>query len=184
MGCEKFNKEGWYLAARKLASPNYNMRPDSCDIRLLVIHCISLPEGKYDQNNVEDFFLNQLDINQDESFADIENLKVSSHFYIKRNGQIIQFVSTLNRAWHAGKSTYKGRENCNDFSIGIELQGTDHTDFTERQYQQLIQLSNDLIAQFPALKDNIVGHSDIAPDRKTDPGVKFDWVYYRQRLIA
>ncbi len=175
-----FDDKGWCSFAKKIESPNYNNRPsgERGEVSLLVIHCISLPEGSYDNDNVETFFLNQLDYTQDERFQSLRTLKVSSHFYIKRNGEIIQFVSTDKRAWHAGVSTYKGRENCNDFSIGIELQGTDHSDFSEDQYKSLADVTNALLLRYPKIKGNIQGHQDIAPERKKDPGKLFDWNCY------
>ena len=173
-----FDAAGWYQKARILPSPNFNLRPTPDDISLLVIHCISLPEGEYDNDHVEAFFLNQLDVKQDASFLTLAGLHVSSHFYIKRDGEIIQFVAVKNRAWHAGVSCYQARENCNDFSIGIELQGTDKSAYDARQYQSLIALTKDLIVAYPKLKGNITGHEAIAPKRKTDPGIGFNWPYY------
>lgn len=171
----QLNTSGWLNQASIIKSPNYNHRPDSMNIDLLVIHCISLPEGQYDNHYVESLFLNELDCRLDPSFKDLENIKVSSHFYITRQGESIQFVATEDRAWHAGVSCYKARENCNNFSIGIELQGTDKTPFTDAQYKSLPELTQAIIQSYPAIKGNIVGHSDIAPIRKTDPGIGFDW---------
>ena len=178
----QLDASGWLNKAKIIKSPNYNARPDNIDIELLVIHCISLPEGQYDNHYVESLFLNDLDCNLDPSFKDLKNLKVSSHFYITRQGEIIQFVATEDRAWHAGVSTYKGKSNCNDFSIGIELQGTDKTVFTSAQYTSLIELTKAIITRYPAIKDNIVGHSDIAPTRKTDPGIGFNWACFREYI--
>ena len=174
----QLDASGWLNKAKIIKSPNYNTRPDNTGIDLLVIHCISLPEGRYDNHHVESLFLNDLDCNLDPSFKDLKNLNVSSHFYITRQGEIIQFVATEDRAWHSGVSTYKNKDNCNDFSIGIELQGTDETAFTKAQYTSLIELTKALIRRYPAIKSNIVGHSDIAPTRKTDPGREFDWEYF------
>nr|WP_116964062.1 1,6-anhydro-N-acetylmuramyl-L-alanine amidase AmpD [Fastidiosibacter lacustris] len=171
----KLTADGWINIATKYHSPNYNDRPENTTISLLVIHCISLPEGCYDNDNVEYFFLNKLDCSQNSSFQTLQNMRVSSHFYIKRDGEILQFVSINKRAWHAGLSEYKGQTNCNDFSIGIELQGTDKTSFTDEQYQSIASLSKALIYVYPQIKGNVVGHQDIAPNRKTDPGVGFDW---------
>ena len=167
-------KDGWYLNSKHIRSDNYNQRPKGCDIDLVVIHCISLPEGEYDNQNVENLFQNKLDCSLDESFGSLEGIKVSAHFYIKRCGEVVQFVSVDDRAWHAGVSEYKGREGCNDFSIGIELQGTDKTSYTDKQYDSLNELLKNLKASYLSIQD-IIGHEDIAPGRKTDPGVGFDW---------
>ena len=173
---------GWLKAAQHILSPNYNERPKAKTIDLLVIHCISLPQGQYENINVEHFFCNKLDTSQDKSLSQLDGLKVSSHFYIKRNGELIQFVSVDNRAWHAGESSYLGRKNCNDFSVGIELQGTGQTTYSKVQYAQLIKLTKLLQIYFPLIKDNIVSHQEIAPLRKTDPGIGFDWAYYLTQL--
>ncbi|APC97940.1 1,6-anhydro-N-acetylmuramyl-L-alanine amidase AmpD [Francisella frigiditurris] len=167
-------KNGWYKRATHLQSPNFNQRPDNEEPSLVVIHCISLPVGEYNNNNVEDFFLNKLDIAAHESFESVESIAVSAHFYIKRNGKIIQFVSVNDRAWHAGKSVFNGREGCNDFSVGIELQGSDNEDYKDRQYESLNRLLGDLRQSYPSLI-NIAGHENIAPERKTDPGKFFEW---------
>lgn len=154
-------------------SPNYDSRPDIKDISLLVIHNISLPPGDFGGNHVIDFFQNNLNINSHEWFENIKGIKVSAHFFVRRCGQIVQFVSTLDRAWHAGVSNFQGRQKCNDFSIGIELEGTDTLAYSESQYQSLLDL-------IKAIKNrhnitDICGHEHIAPDRKTDPGPAFDW---------
>lgn len=167
-------EQGWYKKAKHIKSPNFNRRPNSNDISLVVIHCISLPEGEYDNTNVEKLFTNKLDCQQHESFESLNGVEVSAHFYIKRNGEIIQFVSINDRAWHAGISQFNGREGCNDFSIGIELQGTDNSVYNQKQYDSLNILLRDLQQSYPKLND-IVAHSDIAPNRKTDPGKYFDW---------
>ena len=157
-------------------SPNFDSRPKDIDISLIVIHSISLPPGKYGGNEIKDFFLNELDTSNHEYFESIKNLKVSSHILIKRTGEILQFVPFNKRAWHAGISSYLGKENCNDYSIGIELEGTDDSEFTDEQYNSLINLTSSLIRSYPNLsKDRLVGHSDIAPGRKSDPGIFFDW---------
>ena len=158
------------------SSPNFDSRPKDTDISLIVIHSISLPPGKYGGNEIKDFFLNELDTSNHEYFESIKNLKVSSHIVIKRTGEIIQFVPFNKRAWHAGISSYLGKENCNDYSIGIELEGTDDSEFTDEQYNSLINLTSSLIRSYPNLsEDRLVGHSDIAPGRKSDPGIFFDW---------
>ena len=138
-----------------------------------------MPEGNYEGSNVEDFFLNKLSISDHNSFDKIKDLKVSSHLYIKRNGELVQFVPFNKRAWHAGDSVFKGVTNCNDFSIGIELEGADDDIFTEEQYNSLVSATKEIIKKYPLIsKDNITGHSEIAPNRKTDPGNKFDWEKY------
>ena len=162
-----------------LESPNFNDRPDPNNISLIVIHSISLPSRNYNNDNVESFFLNNLDISKNEYFKEISDLKVSSHLYIKRSGQIIQFVPFDKRAWHAGISNYKGKEDCNDFSIGIELEGCDDDVYEEEQYNSLIQVTKALIEEYDLIsKKRIAGHSDIAPERKTDPGKYFEWNRY------
>lgn len=154
-------------------SPNYDARPDINDISLLVIHNISLPPGKFGDNYVIDFFQNNLDYKSHEWFENIRDLKVSAHFFIRRCGQIVQFVSTLDRAWHAGLSCFNGRDKCNDFSIGVELEGTDTLAYEDSQYNSLISLTQ-AIKQRHNITD-ICGHEHIAPGRKTDPGPAFDW---------
>jgi AmpD protein len=166
--------QGWYKKAKHIVSENFNQRPNNIEISLVLIHCISLPEGEYLNNNVEDLFMNKLDCNLHKSFADLEEVKVSAHFYIKRIGEIIQFVSVDNRAWHAGVSSFRGRQGCNDFSIGIELQGTDKTAYEIEQYKSLNILLSDLKKSYTGL-NAITGHQNIAPGRKTDPGKCFDW---------
>ena len=166
-------ENGWYADAKHLRSPNFNQRPNG-EVSLAVIHCISLPEGEYNNSNVEDFFQNKLEISAHESFESVMNVMVSAHFYIKRSGKVVQFVSVNDRAWHAGKSEFEGREACNDFSVGIEMQGTDKDSYKEKQYQALNKLLVDLKAAYPTLK-NIAGHEEIAPGRKTDPGMYFNW---------
>ena len=164
-------------------SPNYSDRTDESDIRLIVIHCISLPPKIYDNSYIEDFFCNKLNSNDHEYFEEIKDLKVSSHILIKRNGEIIQFVPFNKKAWHAGSSIYKDEENCNEFSIGIELEGYHTEKYTKHQYKSLQEVSQALINNYKDLnKDNIVGHSDISPDRKQDPGKYFEWNYYLERL--
>jgi AmpD protein len=163
-----------------IPSPNFNARPLNMPIDLLVIHAISLPPGMYTGNSVIDFFCNKLDISQHHYFQEIKDLKVSAHLFIKRDGQIIQFVPFLHRAWHAGNSSFRGREACNDFSIGIELEGTDYEKFTDTQYASLSSCTKALISAYPNLNfNNIVGHQDISPGRKSDPGPFFDWNRYR-----
>ena len=176
-------KNGVLEGARQLKSPNYGQRPPGKGISLLVIHNISLPPGQFGTSCVEDFFCNQLDAESHPSFADIADLQVSSHLFIKRSGDVTQFVNFNDRAWHAGVSVFKGVENCNDFSIGIELEGTDIIPYTDVQYKVLTYITRLLIAAYPLINEQrIVGHCDIAPTRKTDPGPVFDWRRYRQAV--
>lgn len=166
--------------ARQLPSPNCSERPQGVPVELLVIHNISLPPGRYGQGFIEALFCNRLDSAADPYFEEIAHLQVSAHLLIDRQGEVTQFVPFDKKAWHAGRSLFKERDNCNDFSIGIELEGTDMEAFTPIQYERLIQISRELMAQYPLITlDNIVGHSDIAPGRKTDPGPYFDWARFR-----
>lgn len=166
------DSHGIHQQARFIASPNHDARPETA-ISLLVIHNISLPPGKYGGCAVIDLFCNQLDEAAHPYFAAIHQLRVSAHFFIRRDGQLLQFVSCLNRAWHAGKSSWRERSNCNDFSIGIELEGCDEEPFEDAQYAALNQLIPILRQTYPIT--DIAGHSDVAPGRKTDPGPYFDW---------
>jgi len=173
---------GWCHDAHHCPSPNFNARPDA-EISLLVIHNISLPPAQFKTGKVQAFFQNQLDVTEHPYFAGIADLRVSAHFLIERDGVVTQFVSCLDRAWHAGVSSFEGRETCNDFSIGIELEGTDDVPFTDAQYAALIELTRQLQATFSSITtQRICGHSDIAPGRKTDPGPCFDWARYRAAL--
>jgi len=164
---------GLVQGARFVDSPNRDARPIDAAIALIVIHNISLPPGEFGGNGVIDLFTNQLNPDEHPYYAQIHPLKVSAHFFIRRDGELIQFVPCSERAWHAGVSRWHGRERCNDFSIGIELEGTDSVTFTEPQYRTLNALLNALKATYPI--SGITGHSDIAPGRKTDPGPYFDW---------
>jgi len=168
-------KTGLLENCTQCPSPNKDSRPENTCIDLVVLHSISLPPGQYGGNAIEKFFQNKLDKNQHPYFEEICQLQVSSHVLIKRCGEIVQFVPFHERAWHAGKSNYEGRECCNDFSIGIELEGSDTDRFEDIQYQQLAQLIAALQVAYPAISSHITGHSDIAPGRKTDPGTGFDW---------
>ncbi len=171
---------GWVNTARHVPSPNFNARPIAGDISLLVIHNISLPPDRFGRSWIEDLFLNRLNHAAHPYFETLRGLEVSAHFLLRRDGRLLQFVSLNERAWHAGQSQFEGRTNCNDFSIGIELEGSDTRPFTRRQYHQLVTLTLLLQQAFPQLTtERIVGHSDIAPGRKTDPGPCFDWVGYR-----
>ena len=158
---------------RVVSSPNCDDRPPGTEITLVVLHSISLPPGKYGGDAIERLFTNRLDPEAHPYFQEIRGLKVSAHFLIRRNGELIQFVPVEKRAWHAGASSWRGRERCNDFSIGVELEGTDDSAFAEAQYRRLAALIRRLKKTLP-LRD-IAAHSDIAPGRKTDPGARFDW---------
>ncbi|EGN74820.1 negative regulator of beta-lactamase expression [Idiomarina sp. A28L] len=161
-------------------SPHADERPDSNDISLLVVHGISLPEGEFGGPYINDLFLGCLDCEAHPNFAILEGLRVSAHCLIRRNGEIIQYVDFNRRAWHAGVSSWQGRERCNDYSIGIELEGTDSTPYTKLQYEALAEVTRVLQQHYPAItNERIVGHEDIAPGRKTDPGPAFDWQTYR-----
>ncbi len=174
---------GWLEEARLVKSPNFNQRPASVCIDLLVIHNISLPPGEFGGDEVERFFQNRLNVSEHPFFEEIAGLEVSSHFYIRRTGEIVQFVSTEERAWHAGVSSFDGRENCNDFSIGIELEGTDDVPYETAQYDSLVRLTQQLMVAYPEItSDRIQGHCDIAPSRKTDPGPAFDWAHFLGQL--
>jgi len=161
---------------RQLPSPNHDERPDPEDITLIVLHCISLPPGQFGGDAIDRLFLNQLDPHADPSFAALQNLRVSAHLLIRRDGTITQYVPFDRRAWHAGVSCFLGRERCNDFSIGIELEGMPETPYTSKQYHELARVLRVLFANYPRLSpERMVGHSDIAPGRKIDPGASFDW---------
>ena len=167
------NAEGWCSIARKIDSPNFDLRTARAIVDLLVIHNISLPPGEFHGDDVIALFINQLDMHTHPFYKTLSGVKVSSHFWIRRTGELIQFVSCDKRAWHAGVSEWQGRSACNDFSIGVELEGTDSTPYTPAQYSRLIDLIDVLKQNYP-LKQ-AVGHSDIAPTRKTDPGKIFCW---------
>ena len=169
---------GWCIGVQHCPSPNFNARPEG-EISLLVIHNISLPPAQFKTGKVQAFFQNRLDTSEHPYFEGIADLRVSAHFLIERDGEVTQFVSCLDRAWHAGVSSFQGRDTCNDFSVGIELEGTDEQPFTEAQYAALIELTRQLRASFAAISpERICGHSDIAPGRKTDPGPFFDWARF------
>ena len=181
MDCRIIN--GWCDAASIQHSPNFDDRPHKQEIDLLVIHAISLPPNKFGGGYIQDFFQNQLDIAADPYFEEIAGLEVSTHFLIERGGELIQFVATDKRAWHCGESNFCGRQRCNDFAIGIELEGCDESEFCDEQYARLESLTRAIRRAYPKIVPaNIVGHSDIAPGRKTDPGPYFDWARYRASL--
>ena len=169
--------------ARFIASPNCDERPEGSVVELVVIHNISLPPGEFGGDGIERLFTNRLDPDAHPYFAEIYQLRVSSHFLIRRDGSLVQFVACAQRAWHAGVSSWRGRERCNDFSIGIELEGSDHVAFEASQYQSLATTVACLIDTYPSLSEkHVAGHSDIAPGRKTDPGPFFDWQRFRTLL--
>ncbi|SDW25756.1 N-acetylmuramyl-L-alanine amidase, negative regulator of AmpC, AmpD [Nitrosomonas eutropha] len=172
--------DGYLVHARYIPSPNCDERPDGNDISLLVIHAISLPPEEFGGEGVIELFTNQINPQAHPYYQELTGLKVSSHFFIRRDGEIIQFVPCTLRAWHAGVSCWQGRTRCNDFSIGIELEGSDNQPFAPIQYARLVKLTQALQATYPI--HDIVGHVDIAPQRKTDPGPCFDWQSYREAL--
>jgi AmpD protein len=165
---------------RFLASPHFDERPPGTAVSLIVIHAISLPPGDFGGAWIDDLFLGRLDPDAHPYFSEIADLEVSSHFLIRRDGSVTQYVDCDKRAWHAGVSSWKGRERCNDFSIGIELEGSDDVPFTEHQYEKLAELTKALFARYGTL--DLAGHSDVAPGRKTDPGPWFDWSRYRASI--
>jgi len=174
----------WLLEARRVLSPNCDERPAGGDIDLIVVHGISLPPGEYGGPWIDDLFTNRLDAGVHPYFAAIAELRVSSHVLIRRDGELVQYVPFTQRAWHAGQSCYRGRDACNDFAIGIELEGDDDTAYEPVQYARLAELITLLRQRFPAIgADAVVGHCDIAPGRKTDPGPAFDWQHLT-RLLA
>ena len=174
--------EGQLIGARQIASPNYNARPAHSEIELLVVHNISLPPSQFGGGYIEQFFQNELDWSLHPYFQTIQGMQVSTHLLILRSGEVLQFVNFNQRAWHSGRSTYLGKKECNDYSIGIELEGSDDLPFQDIQYQVLAHVVTVLQATYPKLLQHVAGHSDIARGRKTDPGPYFDWLKIR-RLI-
>jgi AmpD protein len=172
--------EGWLVGVDRRPSPNCDPRPHGEAIKLLVIHAISLPPGQFGGDGIERLFTNRLDPAEHPYFREIHALRVSAHFLIRRRGRLVQFVPCAMRAWHAGVSSWRSRERCNDFSIGIELEGCDDKPFTASQYDRLVALARLLRNAYPIV--DIVGHSDIAPGRKSDPGPFFDWSRFRSQL--
>lgn len=170
---------GWLQGIRHECSPHQDSRPDDEQPGLLVVHNISLPPGEFGGPWIDALFAGTLDPSAHPYFADIAHLRVSAHCLIRRDGEIVQYVPFHQRAWHAGVSQYQGRERCNDFSIGIELEGTDTLPYTDAQYQQLAALTRTLIEHYPKIAQHMTGHSDIAPERKTDPGPAFEWQRFR-----
>lgn len=167
---------GWCDEAAIRSSEHFNERPESEEISLLVIHNISLPAGQFGTGDVDALFCGTLDCCKHPSYQDLKGLRVSSHFFIDRSGRLFQYVSCLDRAWHAGVSSFEGRENCNDFSIGVELEGTDSAPYEQAQYETLGRLTDALAEAYPI--KYVTGHSMIAPLRKTDPGPSFSWLTY------
>lgn len=174
---------GWLTEARHQPSPYCDDRPDNEAPTLLVVHNISLPPGEFGGPWIDALFGGTLDANAHPFFAEIAHLRVSAHCLIRRDGEIVQYVPFDKRAWHAGVSYYRGREWCNDFSIGIELEGTDIVPYTDKQYQRLAEIAISLQRLYPGITDNMTGHSDIAPGRKTDPGIAFDWPRFRAACL-
>jgi N-acetyl-anhydromuramoyl-L-alanine amidase len=166
-------QDGWYRFARHLKSPNFGTRPEGSRIDLIVLHSISLPPGAYGGDEVQQLFTNQLDWEAHPYFQQIRDTQVSAHFYIRRNGELWQFVSTHQRAWHAGKSSYRGRDNCNDYAIGIELEGLEGDVFEGVQYESLAALCTAIGQCHPDI--HVAGHEHVAPGRKSDPGPGFEW---------
>ncbi|MCF6355288.1 MAG: 1,6-anhydro-N-acetylmuramyl-L-alanine amidase AmpD [Candidatus Polarisedimenticolaceae bacterium] len=175
--------QGLVDGARQCPSPNCDERPSGAEINLLVIHNISLPAGQFGGPFIDDLFLNRLDPDADPCFQNICELRVAAHLLIRRDGELVQYVPLSQRAWHAGQSEFQGCSNCNDFSIGIELEGTDDLPYTDIQYQTLAEVTDAIMRAFPAITaERIMGHSDIAPGRKTDPGSAFDWGCFKGLL--
>lgn len=164
--------------ATQVPSPNFDERPDDATVTLLVVHSISLPPGEFGGDAIVRFFNNSLDYSAHPYFQTLKDLRVSAHFLIRRDGEVLQFAPCAKRAWHAGLSNWRGRERCNDFSLGVELEGADDLAFAEGQYRRLAQLAVVLRTQYPLI--DIVGHADISPGRKTDPGPSFDWGHCRE----
>lgn len=171
---------GWYRRAHALPSPNFGPRPPGTAIDLAVVHSISLPPGQYGGDEVQALFTNTLDWDAHPYFQQIRGIEVSSHFYVRRDGALWQFVSVDDRAWHAGRSSFRGRDNCNDYSVGIELEGLEGERFTARQYERLDRLIRALAAHYPIAA--VTGHEHIAPGRKHDPGPGFDWAHLQRGL--
>lgn len=176
----RISDDGVIEGVRYVPSPNHDQRPAGAVIDLVVIHYVSLPPGEFGGAGIVDLFTNRLRPDAHPSYAEIAGLKVSAHFLIRRDGNLLQFVPCAKRAWHAGESSWKGKTRCNDYSIGIEMEGTGEVPFTAAQYRRLAALTRMLQARYP-LRD-IVGHADVAPGRKTDPGPFFDWARYRLML--
>jgi AmpD protein len=176
----KINAQGWLSGLRRISSPNYDARPAGEKINLLIIHSISLPPERFEGMAVTQLFTNTLNCDEHPYYEKLRGVRVSAHFFIRRNGEIIQFVSCNQRAWHAGVSQWWGKTRCNDFSLGIEMEGSDSVGYTDKQYQKLVYLTRRLYRAYPIAE--IVGHADVAPGRKTDPGPYFDWNHFKTSL--
>tara|TARA_Y100001935_G_scaffold255633_1_gene270275 strand:- start:20097 stop:20639 length:543 start_codon:yes stop_codon:yes gene_type:complete len=173
----------WLKEAAHTPSPNFNSRPLNQLVDLIVIHCISLPPGVFEGDSIEKFFQNKLDFEKHPYFKNLRDLKVSSHFLIRRNGYTQQFVALNKRAWHAGDSSFAGKNDCNDYSVGIELEGTETDYFEDDQYKSLMKLTKSICKYFPLITlDRIIGHDKVSPNRKTDPGPFFDWDKYKSNI--
>lgn len=179
MGATRW-RAGWWSAAHACPSPNFGPRPAGAAVSLVIVHSISLPPGDYAGDAIERLFTNRLDWSAHPYFETIRGIEVSAHFVIRRDGELLQFVSCDHRAWHAGRSSWQGRDNCNDWSIGIELEGLEGQHFEPAQYRQLARLLRVLSARYPI--DAVVGHEHVAPGRKADPGAGFDWVGLQRML--
>ena len=175
-----WKSKGWLAGVRHAWSPNFGPRPDATVVNLVVVHNISLPPGDFSGDWVERFFLNRLEPTAHPYFEKIAELQVSAHFFVRRSGSVIQFVGCDERAWHAGQSSWQGGDNCNDYSVGIELEGTDELPYTAEQYEALWALIEALRARYPI--DAVAGHCHVAPGRKTDPGESFDWAALAARF--
>lgn len=181
----RLRADGWFSGVHRRVSPNQDARPDAEDVSLLILHNISLPPRAFGGPGVYQLFTNRIDPTEHPFYAEIFELRVSAHLWVRRSGRVVQFVPLARRAWHAGVSQWDGRERCNDYSIGIELEGTDDRHFTQAQYAALKSLIPKIQGRYPKITmDRIVGHSDVAPGRKTDPGPCFDWERMRRSLIA
>ena len=176
----KLNHNGWFSGVNRIASPNFYARPSGIEITLLIIHNISLPPGEFGGKGINQLFTNTINPMEHPYYGQLRGVQVSSHFLIRRNGEIIQYVSCRCRAWHAGLSNWQGQTRCNDFSIGIEMEGSDFIAFSDAQYRRLLYLTRHLMRTYRF--EHIVGHSDVAPERKTDPGPYFDWHRYLNSL--
>ncbi len=174
------DSSGWCAQAEQQPSPNCDARPEGADVTLIVVHNISLPPNEFGGEWITDLFLNRLDPDAHPYFATIHTFEVSAHFLIRRDGQLIQYVSTQDRAWHAGASTWRGQTRCNDFSVGIELEGCDSKPYTAAQYAQLAALTQALQIRYPRI-NGVAGHHEIAPARKTDPGACFEWARFERQ---
>jgi AmpD protein len=178
----RLDAEGVLSGATQIPSPNWDERPQGADIALLVVHNISLPPGQFGGDAIAQLFTNTLDFSEHPYYETVRDLKVSSHFLVRRDGGVIQFVPCFGRAWHAGASIWRDRERCNDFSVGVELEGVDDHAYADAQYSSLSRLFLVLRARYPIV--DVVGHADIAPGRKTDPGPAFDWARFRETLTV